>query len=136
MAEKMTAFDQHRPAIAVFFAATAVMAAIFGGVVIYGGTPVRPEVYGPVVFAIPAMAWASVQFTLSAMVIVGCAYRWPTIAAVGAYGIAFLFEFFAVAAIFAGASGTLLVAMAIPSGAMAAVAGMICWRGRYDGRGT
>jgi hypothetical protein len=132
LAAIMTAFEQHRPAMGIFFASCAVMALIFGSVVLYGGTPVRPEVYGPVVFAIPALAWASTQFILAAMAVAGCVFRFPRMASIGALGIAFLFEFFAVAAIFAGASGTLLVSMAIPAGAIAAVSSMICWRGKDD----
>lgn len=125
----MNAFDRYRPAMAVFFAAPLAMAAIFGGVVLSGGSPVRPEFYGPVVYAIPALAWVSAQVGLTVLAIMGCAMRWPLMATIGAVGLGGLFEFFAAAAITAGASGTLLVAMSIPTGALSMVCAAICWRG-------
>jgi hypothetical protein len=135
MASEMTTFDRYRPAMALFFAAPLIMALIFGGVVLYGGTPVRPELYGPLIFAIPALAWVAAQVTFSGLAVAGCAGRWPKLAATGAMLLAALFQFFAVAAILAGATGTLLVAMAIPTGAISMVCALICWRGRDDRRG-
>ena len=126
-------FDRYRPAMAIFFAAPLVMALIFGAVVVSGGSPVRPEFYGPIVYAIPALAWVSVQSALSGLAMAGCLLNYPRLAAIGACGLGLLFEFFASAAVMAGASGTLLVAMAIPSGALAIVCAVICWRGN-DGR--
>lgn len=128
----MTSFDRYRPAMAIFFAAPLVMALIFGGVVIYGGTPVRPELYGPVIFAIPALVWVSAQVAFSSLAVIGCIGNWPKTAAIGSMCLACLFQFFAVAAILAGATGTLLVAMAIPTGALSMVCALICWRGRND----
>lgn len=135
MASEMTTFDRYRPAMALFFAAPLIMALIFGGVVLYGGTPVRPELYGPLIFAIPALVWVAAQVTFSGLAVAGCAGGWPKLAATGAMLLAALFQFFAVAAILAGATGTLLVAMAIPTGAISMVCALICWRGRDDRRG-
>lgn len=129
----MTAFERYRPAMGVFFSAPLVMALIFGGVVLQGGSPVRPEFYGPIVYEVPALTWVGLQVGLSAAAVIGCARGWPRIAALGAGGLSFLFEFFAAAAIVAGASGTLLVAMAIPTGALSFLCALICWRGRDDG---
>ena len=129
----MTAFQRYRPAMAIFFALPLVMAVIFGGVVVTGGTPVRPEFYGPIVYAVPALAWVSLQVGLSGMAIVGCAWGLPRMAAIGAFGMSGLFEFFAAAAVVAGASGTLLVAMAIPAGAASMLCAIVCYRGR-DGQ--
>jgi len=125
----VTDFDRYRPAMAIFFAAPLIMALIFGGVVLNGGSPVRPEFYGPVIYAIPALTWVSSQVVLSLMAVVGCAWGYPKIAALGALGLSGLFEFFAAAAIIAGASGTLLVAMSIPTGAMEMLCAVVCYRG-------
>ncbi len=126
----MSNFDRYRPAMAIFFAAPIVMAAIFGGVVMNGGSPVRPEFYGPIVYAIPALVWVGAQMTFSMAAVIGCAFDMPRVAAIGAGALSCLFEFFATAAVAAGASGTLLVAMAIPTGALAMLCALICWRGR------
>lgn len=127
----MTTFERYRPAMAVFFGVPFITALIFGGVVIAGGSPVKPEFYGPIVYAIPALTWVSIQIVFSLAAIIGCAVPMPRLAAIGAMGIGLLFEFFASAAIVAGASGTLLVAGSIPIGALAMVAAAICWRGRH-----
>ncbi len=131
----MTDFERYRPAMGIFFAAPLFMAVIFGGVVLQGGSPVRPEFYGPIVYEVPALTWVSAQVVLSGLAVLGCARGWPKVAAIGAFGLSFLFEFFAAAAIVAGASGTLLVAMAIPTGALAFLCALICWRGRNGGTG-
>lgn len=128
----MTAFERYRPAIGVYNLAIAVMAAIFGGVVLQGGTPVKPEYYGPVVYAIPALVWTALQFGMAFLGAVGAAFRFPISAAIGNFGLFALFNFFAFAAAIAGASGTLLVAMAVPSAAMCALCGAVCWRGRNE----
>jgi len=81
------------------------------------------------------MTWVGAQVAFAGAAVAGCAFGWPRIAALGAGGLSFLFEFFAAAAIVAGASGTLLVAMAIPTGALAFLCALICWRGRNGGTG-
>jgi hypothetical protein len=128
-------FERYRPAMGVFFTAPLFMALIFGGVVLQGGSPVRPEFYGPIVYEVDAMAWVALQAGLSGAAALGCALGWPRIAAVAAAGLSAVFEFFAAAAIVAGASGTLLVAMAIPTGALAFLCAAICWRGRHGKSG-
>jgi hypothetical protein len=49
------------------------LGAHFGRVVWAGGTPVTPELYGPAVFAIPALAWAAGQFVSHGITMVGLA---------------------------------------------------------------
>jgi low affinity Fe/Cu permease len=126
----MNAFDRYRPAMAAFFAAPLVMALIFGSVVIKGGSPVRPEFYGPIVYAIPALGWVTMQVVLSGAAMIGFAWGRPRLAAGSAFFLGALFEFFAAAAIVAGASGTLLVAMAVPTGALSVVCASVAWQGR------
>ena len=57
----MRDFERYGPAIAMFHFGCLAMALSFGIVVIKGGSPVTPELYGPRVYAIPALVWASVQ---------------------------------------------------------------------------
>ncbi len=127
-------FERFRPAMAIFFAAPLAMACIFGGVVVNGGSPIRPEFYGPVVYEIPALRWVAAQIVFAGAAAFGCAWGWPIIAAVGAWLLGSLFLFFATAAIAAGASGTLLVAMAIPAGALSWVCAWVSWQGRNGKR--
>lgn len=61
MAEKVNACDQYTPAIGAFFAGLLGMSLDFASVVVAGGSPITPEVYGPMVYAIPALAWVSLQ---------------------------------------------------------------------------
>lgn len=57
----MTNFERFSPAIATFYIGMAGVAAAFGSEVLRGGSPVTPELYGPAVYAIPALAWVTVQ---------------------------------------------------------------------------
>ena len=130
----MTAFDRYRPAMAVFFAGSMAVPIGFGAVVIKGGSPVTPEIYGELVWAIPALVWVGMQLSISAIALFGFATGRPIIAAIGAGLIAALMTFFAAAAILAGAGGTILV---FGAGGWVGPVSLACavtaWRGR-DGR--
>ena len=63
----MRDFERYGPAIALFHFGCLAMAVYFGVVVLRGGSPVTLELYGPRVYAIPALAWASVQIAGSAL---------------------------------------------------------------------
>lgn len=63
----MRDFERYAPAIAMFHFGCLAMAIYFGVVVMKGGSPVTPELYGPRVYAIPALVWASVQIAGSAL---------------------------------------------------------------------
>lgn len=130
----MSDFERYAPACVVFFGAAAVMAAIFGSVVIWGGSPVSPELFGPIVYAVPAIVWAAMQIVFAVIAAYGCGFRKPRIATLGAFLLGVKFLFFATAAIAAGATGTLLVAMAIPATGICWLAALIAYRGR-DGAG-
>jgi hypothetical protein len=126
----MNAFERFAPAIAVYFAGCAMVPLVFAAVVVSGGTPVTPELYGTVVYAIPALVWAALQLGLSLLAAVSAAMGWRLMAAFGAFGIAALLGFFSAAAVLAGASGTLVVA---GCGAwlspVSLIAAWVCW---YD----
>lgn len=45
----------------------ALMALHFGVIVWTGGSPMTPEIYGPAVYAIPALTWSAAQFGAAAL---------------------------------------------------------------------
>lgn len=128
-------FDNLRPAIGAFFLANLNMALIFGAVVAQGGTPVTPELYGPIVFAIPALWWSGVQAILAASAACGaiCNRRWPVI--IGGVGLTILFLFFALAAMAAGPTGTVLVSMALSTAPLCGLSAWVAASGDWHGRG-
>ncbi len=127
----MNSFERFAPAIALFFAGCMMVPIVFAIVVLSGGSPVTPELYGTVVYTIPALVWAVLQLGLSGLAAISAAMGWRYMAAVGAFGVAALLGFFAAAAVLAGASGTLVVA---GCGAwlspVSLIAAWVCWYGR------
>lgn len=67
----MTCFERYRPAILLFHTGLLLVALFFAAVVLTGGTPVTPELYGPAVYAIPAVMWMLGQIVSSGIVIAG-----------------------------------------------------------------
>ena len=130
----MTTFERFAPAIALFYAAVAGIALAFGAVVLAGGSPVTPELYGPAVYAIPALVWVGAQVTCGAMAVVGAVKGWPVVASIGAHGVSLVLAALATLAIMAGATGTVVVAGSIFLAALSTVAAQVCWRGRHERR--
>lgn len=123
----MSAFDRYRPAMAIFFVAPLIMAMIFGVSIMRGGSPIQPGTYGLIVWSIPAWVWVLLQVGLSTWAclsaLVGNARGHMVAAALcGA-----LMEFFAAAAVIGDAEEILLVAMAIPTGALCFLCAGIGW---------
>lgn len=54
--------ERYWPIFAIWHCGLAMMALHFGVTVLLGGSPVTPELYGPAVYAIPAIVWAGAQF--------------------------------------------------------------------------
>lgn len=54
-------FERYRYAFAAVHLGFTLMAVHFGASVWFGGSPITPELYGPAVYAMPAIAWAAVQ---------------------------------------------------------------------------
>lgn len=129
----MTDFLRYAPAIALFFGLFGMaVPALFSAVVIQGGSPVTPQQYGEMVYAVPALVWAGLQFTFGAGAFLCAMGRRPVPTAV--FGACFtgLMIFFAAAAIIAGPTGTLVVAGTGAGVApLAGIAALICWRGRH-----
>jgi len=67
----MTGEDVMRLAVAVFHGLLMVMAAIYGGVSWANGSPVTAELYGPAVYAVPALVWAGGQIGGAVLSILG-----------------------------------------------------------------
>jgi len=124
-------FYRNSQAIAVFFAASAVMAAIFGAVS-WGGSPVMPASYGAIVYAIPLLWWVGIQFVTSMIALIGAAFQRPVPAAIGAGSTGALFIFFAASATFGGFAEPYLVSMAWPCSGICFLAALVSWRGRDE----
>lgn len=129
----MTPFERFAPAIALFFGLFGVAVPLmFAAVVIQGGSPVTPAQYGEMVYAIPALVWASLQFTFGAAACLAAVQRAPRITALFAAMFTGLMIFFAAAAIIAGPTGTLVVAGTGAGVApLAGIAAIVCWWGRH-----
>lgn len=67
--------DRFWPVIAAGHLALAAIALHFGAVTLAGGSPMTPEVYGPAVYAVPALAWAGGQAGAELLAALGAALR-------------------------------------------------------------
>jgi hypothetical protein len=130
----MRDLERYGPLVVVWFSGPLIMALIFGSVVMIGGTPVTPEVYGRVVYEVPALAWAGAQAVAAGVGAVGAAMANRAMTIFGALGLALLFMAFAAGALSAGATGTLLVAMAIGATPSFLLIAWIAWRSGHGGR--
>ena len=81
--QEKTDFWRYRPVICLWGASCATMGTIFAVPVFLGGSPVTPDLYGPTVYAIPALVWCAFQIFAGILVMVGATARIPLIAAVG-----------------------------------------------------
>lgn len=70
-----TELDRYAPAIVMFFSGIALVALQFGAIVMDGGSPVTPELYGPAVYTMPALAWVGAQVISSWMIVFGAHKR-------------------------------------------------------------
>ena len=130
----MTGFERYRPAMVAFFGGSLAVPVGFGAVVIKGGSPVTPEIYGALVWAIPALVWVGLQLSISLIALTGAAMNMPRVTCIGATLVASLMAFFAAAAILAGAGGTILVFGAGGwVGPVSLACAVVAWHGR-DGR--
>jgi hypothetical protein len=123
----MSTFDRYRPAIAIFFAAPLIMALIFGVSIMRGGSPIKPDTYGLIVWTIPAWIWVLLQVGLSGWACLAATLGRPRNLTFAAALCGALMEFFAAAAVIGDAEEILLVAMAIPTGALCFLCAGIGW---------
>lgn len=118
------------PSIAFFHGALLFVAVFFGFTVFIGGSPVTPELYGPAVYAIPALWWSSAQAAGASVAMVGALLRgyWGALACVVGSAISVLvYGFFAAAASLAE-QGTIVQAatllMCAPGSVLSLIAGL------------
>lgn len=69
----MNWIDRYGPAFMAFHGGLLLLALYFGWVVVAGGSPVTPELYGPAVYAIPAIVWAGGQTVGAGLCVIGAA---------------------------------------------------------------
>jgi len=112
MTRQETLFERWHIPIAFFFFFGGVAASAFGVIVAIGGSPVSPEVYGPLVYSIPAWGWVTMQiaFCFGGAACALLRLRRATFC----FGLAFscLMVCFSAMAIQAGATGVVMVANA------------------------
>lgn len=106
-------FDQGRMVYALCMACTVGMALHFAADIAAGRNTITPDLYGPIVYAIPAHHWAAAQASFAGLALVGLltgGRGGAALAAVGAALTCALFLAFGYLAGFAS-EGTLVVAM-------------------------
>jgi len=70
-----TELERYAPAVIIFFSGLVLIALQFCVIVLNGGSPVTPELYGPAVYTMPALAWVALQIGSSVAVILGAYMR-------------------------------------------------------------
>jgi hypothetical protein len=130
----VTHFQRLAPAFAGFFLASVAMAGIFGAIIYANGSPVMPDAYGPIVYALPAWVWVLLQGSFSLVTFVAAAFQRPLTCAIGSGLVMALFLFFAVGATYGEFKEPYLVAMAWPCSAICGTVAWISWRGRDGAR--
>jgi hypothetical protein len=135
----MTQFERFAPILALFHLGLLLMAQAFGFQVLKSGSPITPELYGPYVYAIPALVWVSIQTVSSSAAFIGAVMGGrvgATLCALGAFASGTLYSGFAIMSL-AAESGTLvasgsLFVTAPMSFATALIAGMHIFGGVRD----
>lgn len=129
----LSAQETARVCLWLFHGGLFMIGAHFGRVVMSGGAPVTPELYGPAVFAIPALVWASGQIGSHGLIMVGL-IRWGAIGQwlviIGGLGAALFHSFLAYFGSLAS-QGTLVHAASIyltaPGSVLTVMFGMGAW---------
>ncbi len=127
-------FDRYAPAMAAFWGGSALMAVYFGIVVIRGGSPIKPDTYGELVYRFPALGWAAIQLAAGLTATIGSAFKRARLAFTGGLATTLLLAAFGVLSLQAP-HGTLLQAGAMVwTCPVSLMATMIC-AGAWNGRG-
>jgi hypothetical protein len=116
----MSYFERLSPAIATFYALMVMPAVHLMVMAAAGGSPVSPELYGPLVYALPAWAWAAMQIVICAACAVSAANVWTRVFIFWAILYAAMMICFSVMTQQGGAQGAVLMAhnvwVAVPIG--------------------
>ena len=75
--------DRYGPILGLINIGLALMAAHFAVIVFRGGSPITPEIYGPAVHSLPAIAWALVQMLGHGLAAIGSLTRRPILLILG-----------------------------------------------------
>lgn len=106
-------FDQGRSVYALCMACTVGMALHFATDIVAGRNTITPDLYGPIVYAIPAHVWAAAQASFAGLALLGLVIAGRAGAALTAVGAALTCALFLAFGYLAGfaSEGTLVVAM-------------------------
>ena len=105
-------FDKCREPAAMFMFFGGVAALFFGVIVARGGSPITPEMYGPLAYSIPAYLWVLVQVFVCFGAAISLIMGWRVASFVFSGLFSILMVAFAVMALQAGSTGTVTVANA------------------------
>ena len=131
-----TMIDRYGPAAGFFALGIMLMAGDFAIVVMDGGSPITPEIYGPAVHSIPAMAWVGVQFFCASIVFIAAFLTGKPRAIgfiVGGFLLVALFAIFSVMAQGAPSGSVLAAGSRWPVGSSCLAIFLLGWFG-YNGR--
>ena len=104
------------------------MALFFGAVVVAGGSPITPEIYGAWVYKFPALLWVAVQVAITGAGAISAALKWKRTCGVISFLLGVYLAFFAALAMGAGAAGTILMTGAgFWLAPLAFMAALLCW---------
>lgn len=92
-----------------FFAGGLIMAVSFAVDVAVGGSPITPEIYGPWVYAIPALVWVAIQASAAVLGILGVLMQWYRLTSFAGMMLATHMAAIAGLALDTGASGRIVV---------------------------
>lgn len=121
-------FNRYRPAMVFFYIMAGGMSALFGLRVFIGGSPITPEIYGHLIYSVPAVTWIIAQASLTALASLAIIRGWRKIAGGLSVVLTMFFSMFTAMAISGGAEGTILVAGSLFHGAIPSFAiAMICF---------
>lgn len=76
--------DRYGPGLMMVQAGLCLMALRFGAIVMNGGSPITPEIYGPAVYAFPAIWWATIQGVSALVAFIGVGLKIPAVVVIGA----------------------------------------------------
>lgn len=128
-------FERYAPLFALIFTGPIFMALWFASVVVKGGTPITENVYGPEVFAIPALVWSAAQIIICLPAVIGFGLRIRWLAFVGSLMMAVFLGMFAALAQGAKEATLLQAVCLLWGGPLACVGAISCYFGGRNAGG-
>lgn len=116
----MTLFERGAPFLSGFYFLMMWPAVFLMVMTAQGGSPVSPELYGPLVHSLPALAWGAMQIVFCGFTALAAAARWRWAFVVGSMAYTGMMVTFSVMTMQGGAQGVVLMAhnvsVAVPIG--------------------